>query len=92
MFARQNIEVSRQVMASWMGVVGFELTTLHAYMMGQLLKGERLFANETVLPTLSPGNGRVLHNYLWASRRDVRCDRAPRLRRTGPASFCYLGF
>lgn len=71
-FARQNIEVSRQVMASWMGAVGFELTTLHAYMMAQLLKGERLFADETVLPTLSPGNGKVLHNYLWAYVKDDR--------------------
>ncbi|CAL4867901.1 IS66 family transposase ISRel15 [Asticcacaulis sp. MM231] len=71
-FARQDIEVSRQVMASWMGVVGFELTTLHAYMMKQLLKAERLFADETVLPTLSPGNGKVLHNYLWAYVKDDR--------------------
>jgi transposase len=71
-FARQDIEVSREVMAGWMGAVGFELTTLHAYMMAQLLKGERLFADETVLPTLSPGNGKVLHNYLWAYVKDDR--------------------
>jgi transposase len=71
-FARQEIEVSRQVMASWMGMVGFELTILHAYMLKQLLKAERLFADETVLPTLSPVNAKVLHNYLWAYVKDDR--------------------
>jgi transposase len=71
-FKRQGVEISRQQMAQWMGAVGVELTLLHDYQMKQLLKAQRLFADETVLPTLVPGTGRAQKSYLWAYVKDDR--------------------
>jgi len=42
-------------MAQWMGKVGFELAPLAEYALARIKQGERIFADETTLPTLSPG-------------------------------------
>jgi transposase len=69
-YARDGVEIDRRMMAQWMGRVGFELEILAAHVLGEILKGPRVFADETSLPTLAPGSGAVKKAWLWAYARD----------------------
>jgi transposase len=69
-YARDGVEIDRRLMAQWMGRVGFELEILAAHVLGEILKGPRVFADETSLPTLAPGTGAVKKAWLWAYARD----------------------
>jgi transposase len=69
-YARDGVEIDRRQMAQWMGRVGFELEILAAHVIGEILKGPRVFADETSLPTLAPGTGAVKKAWLWAYARD----------------------
>ena len=53
-------------MAQWMGKVGFELEPLAEHALARIKQGERIFADETTLPTLAPGAGKAKTAYLWA--------------------------
>lgn len=59
-------------MAQWMGKVGFELQFLADYVLEWIKQGERVFADETTLPTLTPGSGKTHKAWLWAYARDDR--------------------
>lgn len=69
-YARDQVEIDRRLMAQWMGRVGFELDILADHVLGEVLKGPRVFADETGLPTLAPGTGTVKKAWLWAYARD----------------------
>ncbi|MDO5530326.1 MAG: IS66 family transposase, partial [Paracoccus sp. (in: a-proteobacteria)] len=69
-YARERVQLDRRLMAQWMGRVGFELEILAAHVMGEIVKGVRVFADETSLPTLAPGSGAVKRGWLWAYARD----------------------
>lgn len=56
-YARDQVEIDRRLMAQWMGRVGFELDILADHVLGEVFKGPRVFADETSLPTLAPGTG-----------------------------------
>jgi transposase len=71
-YARDKVELSRSLMAQWMGKVGFELQPLADYVLERIKQGERVFADETTLPTLAPGNGKTQKAWLWAYARDDR--------------------
>ena len=51
-------------MAQWMGAVGFELIIISDYIFDQIRKAQRVFADETTLPTLTPGD-KARKCYLW---------------------------
>jgi transposase len=53
-YARDKVELDRKLMAQWMGKLGFELEILADYLFDEIKKGERIFADETTLPTLAP--------------------------------------
>lgn len=53
-----------------MGRVGFELDILADHVLGEVLKSDRVFADETSLPTVAPGAGRAKKAWLWAYARD----------------------
>ncbi|MBB4232940.1 hypothetical protein GGD56_006840 [Rhizobium mongolense] len=53
-----------------MGKLGFELQILADYLVDEIKKAERIFADETTLPTLAPGSGSTKTAYLWAYARD----------------------
>lgn len=55
-----------------MGRVGFELEILADYVFDEIKKANRIFADETTLPTLAPGSGSTKTAYLWAYARDDR--------------------
>src|SRR4249920_58196 len=71
-YARDKTELSRSLMAQWMGKVGFELQPLADYVLERIKQGERVFADETTLPTLAPGSGKTQKAWLWAYARDDR--------------------
>ncbi len=69
-YARDGVELDRSLMAQWMGRLGFELAPLADYVLARIKQGERVFADETTLPTLAPGTGKVKTAWLWAYARD----------------------
>ncbi|MER9964945.1 IS66 family transposase, partial [Mesorhizobium sp. M0045] len=71
-YARDQVEIDRSQMAQWMGKVGFELEPLADYALTRIKQGERVFADETTLPTLAPGSGKAKTAYLWTYLRDDR--------------------
>jgi transposase len=71
-YARDGVELDRSLMAQWMGHVGFELEPLADAILNHVKQGERVFADETTLPTLAPGSGKVKTAWLWAYARDDR--------------------
>jgi transposase len=71
-YARDGVDLDRSLMAQWMGKVGFELRPLADYVLEKIKQGERIFADETTLPTLAPGSGKTQKAWLWAYARDDR--------------------
>jgi transposase len=69
-FARDQVELDRSLMSQWMGKIGFELEPLADAVLARIKKAERIFADETTLPTLAPGTGKVKTAWLWAYARD----------------------
>lgn len=71
-YAREGVELERSLLAQWMGKVGFELEPLACHLLARIRQAERIFADETTLPTLAPGAGKAKQAYLWAYARDDR--------------------
>ena len=71
-FAREKVELGRNLMASWMGHVGFHLEPLADRLFQLIRAGDRIFADETTLPVLAPGRGRTRKGWLWTYLRDDR--------------------
>jgi len=71
-YARDGVEISRNTMANWMGHVGFHLSPLADRILALIKEGERVYADETTLPTLSPGAGKTKTAWLWTYARDDR--------------------
>jgi transposase len=71
-YARDGVDLDRSLMAQWMGKLGFELQPLADYVLEKIKQGERIFADETTLPTLAPGSGKTQKAWLWAYARDDR--------------------
>ena len=71
-YARENVDLGRNLMANWMGHIGFHLEPLAQRLFDLIREGERIFADETTLPVLSPGRGRTKQGYLWTYLRDDR--------------------
>ena len=69
-YARDGVELSRSLMAQWMRAVGFHFEPLAAFVLARIREGERIFADETTLPTLDPGAGETKTAWLWAYARD----------------------
>ena len=70
--ARQGVQVSRSVLAHWVGYAAAELKPVWAVMRDELLHCERLFVDETRAPVQDPGRGQVKTGYFWAIARDDR--------------------
>lgn len=71
-YLRDDVVLSRSLMAQWMGHLGFALRILADYILERIKDGERIFADETTLPTLVPGSGKSMKAWLWAYARDDR--------------------
>jgi transposase len=71
-FARESVELGRNLMTGWMGHVGFHLEPLAERLFELIRAVDRIFADETTLPVLAPGRGRTRTGYLWTYLRDDR--------------------
>lgn len=72
MLARQGIVLGREVLADWVGTAAMEILPVVRRMRELLLASPRLFADETTMPVLDPGRGRVKKGFAWAIARDDR--------------------
>jgi transposase len=48
-YARDQVELNRSLMAQWMGKVGFELQPLADYVLERIKQGERVFADDMIM-------------------------------------------
>ena len=58
-FARQGIELDRSTLCNWVGRACWWLAPLHELMLSAVLSSPKVFADDTALPVLDPGNGPV---------------------------------
>jgi transposase len=72
MLARQGLTLGREVLADWLGTAAQEIRPVVRRLRELLLASPRLFADETTLPVLDPGRGKVKKGYAWALARDDR--------------------
>ncbi|MXP65958.1 IS66 family transposase [Roseomonas sp. M0104] len=72
MLARQGLTLGREVLADWLGTAALEIRPVVRRLREILLASPRLFADETTLPVLDPGRGKVKKGYAWALARDDR--------------------
>ena len=71
-FARQGIELDRSTLCNWVGRACWWLAPLHELMLGTVLSSPKVFADDTTLPVLDPGNGRTKTGRLWCYAVDNR--------------------
>lgn len=71
-YRRQGLELDRTMLANWTGRAAQLLAPVIDRMSWHLRQTERLFVDETTVPVLAPGTGKVRRDYLWAIVRDDR--------------------
>ena len=71
-FARQAINLDRSTLCSWVGRACWWLVPLHELMLSTVLSSPKVFADDTTLPVLDPGNGRTKTGRLWCYAVDNR--------------------
>jgi transposase len=71
-FARQGIHLDRSTLCNWVGRACWWLAPLHELMLSTVLASPKVFADDTTLPVLDPGNGRTKTGRLWCYAVDNR--------------------
>jgi transposase len=71
-FARQGIELDRSTLCNWVGRACWWLAPLHELILSTVLASPKVFADDTTLPVLDPGNGRTKTGRLWCYAVDNR--------------------
>lgn len=78
-YAREGVELSRSTLADWVGESSALLRPLVDTLARQVLGAEKLHADDTPVPVLTPGRGTTKQGRLWVYVRDDRpcADKAP---------------
>ena len=71
-YAREDVEIDRSVMAGWVGHMAALLEPLAARIARHVRAGAALHADDTPVPVLDPGRGRTKTGRLWTAVRDER--------------------
>jgi len=71
-YARAGVNLERSTLADWVGQVCALLRPLIAALARHVLSGDRLYADDTPVPVLAPGNGKTKTGRLWSYLRDER--------------------
>ncbi|MBS0535137.1 MAG: IS66 family transposase [Proteobacteria bacterium] len=71
-YARADVDLSRSTLADMMGQTAALLRPLVEALARHVLSGERIHADDTVVPVLAPGLGRTKLGRLWTYVRDDR--------------------
>lgn len=75
--ARNGFPVDRSVLAGWAGQACWWLEAVRDELAKAVFASPKLFADDTPMPTLAPGTGRVKIGRFWAYARDDRPWRGP---------------
>ncbi len=70
--ARNGFPVDRSVLAGWAGQACWWLEAVRDELAKAVFASPKLFADDTPMPTLAPGTGRVKIGRFWAYARDDR--------------------
>ncbi|GAA4246984.1 hypothetical protein GCM10022293_00690 [Azospirillum formosense] len=70
--ARNGFPVDRSVLAGWAGQACWWLEMVQEELAKAVFASTKLFADDTPMPTLAPGTGRVKNRCFWAYARDDR--------------------
>lgn len=76
-FAREGVTLDRSTLANWVGRACWWLEPLHELLLTTVLSSPVLFADDTTLPVLAPGNGRTKTGRIWCYAVDNRPWRGP---------------
>ncbi len=78
-YARAGVDLARSTLAGWVGEAAALLRPLVDAVRRHLLSGDKVHADDTPVPVLSPGKGATKQGRLWAYVRDGRpcADPAP---------------
>ena len=71
-YAREGIDLERSTLADWVGKITALLEPLANLIARYVLQGQALFADDTPVKLLSPGNKRTKTARVWAYVRDER--------------------
>ncbi len=71
-YRRQGIDLDRCMLANWSGRAAQLLDPVIDHMITSLQRSGHLQIDETTVPVLAPGTGKVRRDYLWAILRDQR--------------------
>ena len=66
--ARHGFPVDRSVLAGWAGQAQWWLEAVYDALAQAVFASAKLFADDTPMPTLAPGTGRVMIGRFWALR------------------------
>jgi transposase len=69
---RGGIELDRSTLASWVGKTCWWLQPVYDHLMKTMLASSKIFADETKMPVLKPGNGKTKSGFLWGYAVDDR--------------------
>ena len=72
MYARQDVELERSTLADWVGSTSRLLQPLVEALRRYVTAADKLHADDTPVPVLSPGNGKTKTGRLWTYVRDDR--------------------
>src|SRR5487761_2095825 len=72
MLARHGVELDRSTLCDWVGRACWWLEPLHAAMLSTVLASPLVFADDTTLPVLDPGQGKTKTGRLWCYAADNR--------------------
>jgi transposase len=71
-FARAGVSLDRSRLAQWVGAASRLMNPLIEALGRYVMSADRLHADDTPMPVLDPGRGRVKRGYLWSYVRDER--------------------
>jgi transposase len=76
-YARQGMTLDRSTLCDWVGRACWWLTPLYERVLSTILSSPRVFADDTTLPVLDPGQGKTKTGRLWCYAVDDRPWRGP---------------
>jgi transposase len=71
-YAREGVDLDRATLADWVGKAAALVRPLVEAVEKHVMAAERLHADDTPVPVLSPGNGQTKTGRLWVYVRDER--------------------
>jgi transposase len=71
-YARAGVALERSTLADWVGQMSALLRPLIDALERHVMGGDRLYADDTPVPVLAPGNGKTRTGRLWSYLRDER--------------------